>query len=192
MTDPLKFSQLLKKPSLENALKALGESKNGAIIITCAIAGFKGVFRPIFTMMDKKSDPETKKYAAIREGLTEVVAIPIYAATPFIIEKTIINNMKSLKQKTPEQLNLIKGNMKFLSVCAATLLIPAICNVVQPPIMAAYKKRQDAKKAKTGLDITSNTTVPVPTVTNKPQAPTGNLLKNAIAPVANSGMKVGN
>jgi len=44
--------------------------------VVMAIATIKGICRPTFTMMDKHEDYETKKYTAIREGLTEVIAIP--------------------------------------------------------------------------------------------------------------------
>ena len=43
-----------------------------------AIATVKGICRPTFTMMDKTEKPETKKYTALREGITEAVAIPVY------------------------------------------------------------------------------------------------------------------
>ena len=46
-----------------------------------AIASVKGICRPMFTMMDKTEKPETKKYTALREGLTEIIAIPVYWAS---------------------------------------------------------------------------------------------------------------
>jgi hypothetical protein len=101
-------------------------------------------------MMDKKSDPETKKYAAIREGITEVIAIPVYIAIPAILGK-IIDKSKSFKDLHAQK--LAKGNAKFLGVCASTLIIPAVCNVIQPPIMKAYKKSQEAKNTKIGTEV---------------------------------------
>lgn len=143
MADAYKFGQLMKEFSLKNTYRFLGENENSATWIACSIAVFKGIFRPLFTMMDKKSDPETKKYAAIREGLTEVAALPIYAATPFLVGTAIDKFYKG-----DGNIKNIKMNGKFLGICAATLIIPAVCNVIQPPIMKAYKKRQDAQKAK--------------------------------------------
>ena len=61
--------------------------KNKATYAVVAIATVKGICRPLFTMMDKDEDPETKKYAAIREGLTEAVAIPVYLASGKLMEK---------------------------------------------------------------------------------------------------------
>ena len=58
---------------LKDICLSLGKH-NDALYAVLAIAMFKGIMRPTFTMMDKESDKETKKYAAFREGLTEVIA----------------------------------------------------------------------------------------------------------------------
>lgn len=175
------FSSVFKHPSLENIYGFLGENKNGATIIACSIAVFKGIFRPMFTMMDKKSDPETKKYAAIREGLTEVAALPLYAVTPWIAGKLVNKFSKETDELAKSRAT---GNAKFFGICLATLIIPAVCNAVQPPIMAAYKKRQDAKKANL------NNAPQAPAVIEKPVAQLNSMpAKSAYS--ANSGMKVG-
>ena len=64
---------------VRNAAHALGIN-NKPTYVVMAIAAVKGICRPAFTMMDKKEDPKTKKYTAIREGLTEIIAIPVYWA----------------------------------------------------------------------------------------------------------------
>ena len=46
--------------------------------VSASIAAAKGIFRPIFTMSDKKQDKDSRVYAALREGLTEGIAIPVY------------------------------------------------------------------------------------------------------------------
>lgn len=195
MADAYKFSQLMKDLSLKNTFRFLGENKNSATLIACSIAAFKGIFRPLFTMMDKKSDLETRKYAAIREGLTEVAAFPLYALTPLLVGKIVD---KTLSKETSEIIkDKIKMNSKFLGICVATLIIPAVCNAIQPPMMKAYKKSQDKKKAK--LDINTN----IDTVQNKiandlvfkaptPVAGTTKLLPpRALQNNINSGLKVG-
>lgn len=183
--DAYKFSQLMKDFSLKNTFKFFGESQHGATIIACSIAVFKGIFRPTFTMMDKKSDPETKKYAAIREGLTEVAALPLYAVTPWAAGE-LVDKFVS-KETNPIAKKRIKTNAKFLAICAATIIIPAVCNVIQPPIMAAYKRKQDAKKAQLDKNIPNTITL------NKPSF-SGNLAttKNYPAGKVNYGMRVGN
>lgn len=188
------FKELIKSPTMENTFRYLGENKNSATIIACSIAVFKGIFRPLFTMMDKKSDPETKKYAAIREGLTEVAAFPLYAFTPWLAEKVVKKFLpapdiaKTAESKVFAQAKMV-GNAKFLGICAATLIIPAVCNMIQPPIMAAYKRSQDAKKAK--LDINSSSEISPPMIVNKPEVPVSSALAKSSS-VSSSGMRVGN
>lgn len=86
-----------------------------------SIAAAKGIFRPAFTMSDKKENYDTKRYTAIREGLTEVIAIPVYYASGLIsksISKKIAvpknymsrNLFKKYKagERTDEILNAVK------------------------------------------------------------------------------------
>lgn len=183
MADAFKFGQLIKDFNSKNLFRFLGENKNSATLIACSIAVFKGIFRPTFTMMDKKSDPETKKYAAIREGLTEIAALPLYAVTPWAAGKLVD---KFSKEKNPLVKDRLKTNSKFFAICLATIIIPAICNVIQPPIMAAYKRKQEAKKAQLAENMSN------PAQLNKPSF-SGNLGK--VKPFGNKinyGMRVGN
>lgn len=166
------FKDLMKNLNMQNTFRFLGENEDSATLIACSIAVFKGIFRPLFTMMDKKTDPEAKKYAAIREGLTEVAALPIYAVTPYLVGKFVEKFYHGDGKKN------VKINAKFAGICAATLIIPAVCNVIQPPVMNAYKKHQDAKK----LKIAEATTPTEPSV--KPVQTTFNGR-------INYGMKVG-
>jgi len=97
-----------------------------------AIATVKGIARPTFTMMDKHEDPETKKYTALREGLTEVVAIPAYWACGELASK--IAGKMSLSE---EKKALAKHNFMFLGVCTAALfVIPALASVAIKPFMS--------------------------------------------------------
>lgn len=166
----------MKKINLENTFKFFGENPNSAIWVATAVAAFKGVFRPMFTMMDKKSDPQTKKYAAIREALTEVIAIPIYIAVPMLGGKLIVNKFHKDASKVAKK--AVEANVKFLAVLASTALIPAVCNLVQPPLMKAIQGNA-AKK-------------PEAPKTDKP-AFTGRTNMRAYSPKVsyNSNMKVG-
>lgn len=181
-----KFSQLMKELNLKNTFKFFGESQHGATIIACSIAVFKGIFRPVFTMMDKKSDPETKKYAAMREGLTEVAALPLYAVTPWaaasLVEKFVSKETNPIAKKR------IKTNAKFVAICAATLIIPAVCNAIQPPIMAAYKRKQEAKKAQLNVN---NQVKPIAEL-NKTSFKGRNVVPDISSRRINYGMRVGN
>ena len=64
----------------KNICLSLGRN-NKPTYAVIAIATVKGICRPAFTMMDKTEKPETKKYTALREGLTELIAIPVYWAS---------------------------------------------------------------------------------------------------------------
>ena len=51
------------KDGLKRICISLGRN-NDPVIAVLGIAVFKGIFRPLFTMMDKEEKPERKKYAA--------------------------------------------------------------------------------------------------------------------------------
>lgn len=134
----------MQKPGVtERFLSTMGSSANLGIAVMCAIAAFKGIMRPIFTLNDKKSDPETKKYTAMREFLTEVAALPMYAVLPLSIgwaAKKIFKGHAKVEN--------ITANTKFAVLGAATFMVPVVCNKIQPPIMAAYQRSCEAKKAR--------------------------------------------
>lgn len=175
---------LIKKPSFENAFKYFGDNPNGAIVVAVAIAGFKGIFRPLFTMMDKKSDTQTKKYTAMREFLTEMIAIPVYVAIPLLCKKIIVDRMpKSASEVTKKAATT---NVKFWGVLAATAIIPAVCNLVQPPIMNRLKQKQETKKA-----LLANNIVTTIDKSNKPSYPGNTPVPMISAFRNNSGMRVG-
>ncbi len=116
---------------IKKTCKSLGEN-NKPTYVVMAIAAVKGICRPAFTMMDKTENPETKKYTALREGLTEVIAIPAYWACGEAagrIAKKAFNSDAALA-------NRAEKNLMFIGVCAAALfVIPALCSVAIKPIM---------------------------------------------------------
>lgn len=138
-----------------------------------AIATVKGICRPAFTMMDKTEKPETKKYTALREGITEAVAIPIYwlcgetagAGAKFLKE---LNDGKliSRARQTGEKFDIellkqpshmtakIANNLRFLGVCAAALaVIPATCSIVIKPILNKIIPMPDMENKTKNPDI---------------------------------------
>lgn len=133
----------------------LGENNN-PLNAVLAIALFKGINRPLFTMMDKDSNPEAKKYAAFREGLTEVIAASTYVATNKLLVPPLTKVLhKAVKGSSHTK---IERALEFLCVClSAVLLIPAACNLVLDPVMKGVKKAQDKSKKTFGkkpkLDI---------------------------------------
>lgn len=186
--------------TIKNICKKLGEN-NKPTYVVMSIAAVKGICRPTFTMMDKKEKPETKKYTALREGLTEVIAIPVYwgcgeiAAKfgKYVVSKGMDKKLAEFEAKgekyTPEVKEAMKNasikkgqtGLMFIGVCTAALfVIPAVCSAVIKPIMNAIglKAPDDNKKTKSGdkkLDITEGVkqeqSVNVAQAVQKVQAP---------------------
>lgn len=134
---------------LKSLCKNLGENCKPTYVVM-AIATVKGICRPTFTMMDKHEDYETKKYTAIREGLTEVIAIPVYWGLGELSGKCA----KFLPEELQKQ---GKKNAMFLGVCvAALLIIPGLCSATIKPIMDKFfPTKKDEKKVDKNLDVTS-------------------------------------
>lgn len=171
--------EFLKHP-IKGVCEILGEA-NEPVYTVVAVAAFKGLFRPIFTMMDKHQDPETKKYAAIREGSTELIAIPTYLtlswavqqfAPAFAVDKTIGRTLEH-SQRT----------LGFLGVCFAALYaIPKLCNVAMPHVMKALKMD---KPQKNEAPLASTTPI------FDGSAKNGNLLSNVQSPYSKTQINTG-
>ena len=158
--------------SLKTICNKLGNN-NKPTYVVMAIATVKGICRPLFTMMDKKENPETKKYTAIREGLTEIIAIPVYWACGELSGKfahllakpknfmdkklykkykngfhtsKVMNAYENAKELAENNLPKMNKNLMFIGVCGAALfVIPALCSVAIRPLMNQLQKR-NAKK----------------------------------------------
>ena len=155
---------------IEQLCHALGKN-NDASYAVVAVATAKGIFRPMFTMMDKEEDYETKKYTAMREGLTEAIAIPCYLSVAWFA-KNIAAPM-ICKSQTSEATKKAAKTLSFLFVCAAALvIIPAACSAIINPIMDFRQKALEQKKSKQNhLDI-KEPQIDVPQITEKQQVQT--------------------
>ncbi len=173
------------------------------LAISCA----NGIFRPTFTMLKKGENPESKKYAALREGITEVVAMPTYFVTGIlgaklgekiavkaheanlakklqageVISETVKQEMKAAAIKKGQ------AGLGLIAICfAAGVVIPALCSVVVTPIMKKIGKKPAETPNK--LDIKENAvSAPVKEIPSQP-------LTQINRPAFNnwtSGMKVG-
>lgn len=116
----------------KNICLKLGEN-NKPTYVVMAIAAVKGICRPTFTMMDKKEEPKTKKYTAIREGLTEIIAIPVYwglgEGSAKLANKFLPDELKAKGAK----------NCMLIGVCAAALfVIPGLCSLAIKPLMDKF------------------------------------------------------
>ena len=148
------------KDGLKRICYGLGKN-NDPVFAVFGIAVFKGVFRPLFTMMDKDENPQTKKYAAFREGLTEAIAFGSYLGTSFAA-KALAKPLCKKFNASEELLHKTEKSLSFIAVClCAVAIIPAVCNVTLKPIMDSVQKFQKTKKQlnetqKTNLDIKEN------------------------------------
>ncbi len=174
---------------IKKACESLGKNNNPAYVVV-AIATAKGIFRPLFTMMDKKESQETKKYTALREGLTEVIAIPTYIACGALAGKG------AALIKDPAKAKMAQHNLRFIGVCTAALLvIPGLCSVaIKPFTDRIFNKNEKPKDEPARLDVTSKTqeiNIDKVAAAEKPQGKNPTLMQNVnIASFTNSGMRV--
>lgn len=144
---------------IKNGIKSLCEAlgkKNKATYVMVSIALVKGIFRPIFTMSDKKEPIESRKYTAMREGLTEAFAIPIYLAVDWLVGKA---TKKIVPENAPKIMGinarrLAETNLNLIGICiAAGIIVPAVCLFATSKLLKKPGDKQDAQK----LDIQSPT-----------------------------------
>jgi len=155
------------KQSLEKRLIKFGQN-NSPTVVAMGIATAKGIFRPMFTMMDEKESYDTKRYTAIREGLTELIAIPVYYLSGVVSQKIskklavpehflsrsmlkkyksgeksleIRNALKHAEELSKINLPKITSTMSFIGVCISALfVIPYVCSATIKPIMQKLDK----------------------------------------------------
>lgn len=121
-----------------------------------AVATANGIFKPISSLTDKKEKPEARKYAALREFLTEVVAVPTYWSCGVGAAKL----GEKLFKDNPETKAIARTNMMFIGVCtAAVFVIPALCSLALKGLDAitGKNKTQGKNLEPAKLDITSKT-----------------------------------
>lgn len=136
--------------TLKNILISVGKN-NKPTYAVMSVATANGIFKPISSLTDKKEKPEARKYAALREFATEVVAVPTYwacgAGAAALGAKLFKDN--------PEKKAMARTNMMFLGVCTAALLvIPAVCSgalMVLDKVIKKDNKPQEPAR----LDVTS-------------------------------------
>lgn len=116
------------------------------------VAAAEIVFRPLFTMMDKKSPNETKKYTALREAVTEVVAVPTYL-TCGALAASGAKLFKDAKTATRA-----KHNLELMGLwTAALVVIPGLCSVFVKPFTEKLfnKKKPEVNHLDTESAISS-------------------------------------
>lgn len=191
----MSFSNFIK-----NICSKLGNN-NKSIYPMIAIASANGICRPTFTMLKKGENPESKKYAALRELLTEVIAVPTYWVSgelmaklgKHIASKAVDIEIQKLEKQGKNLTEQMKKDMKtsavkkgqaglmLIGVCtAAGLIIPALCSVAVKPVM-------NKLTSKRGLDVKEQEVKPPALLMPPQQQITRPVFKN----MAQTGMKVG-
>lgn len=116
------------------------------------VAGAEIIFRPLFTMLDKKSPEETKKYTALREAITEVVAVPTYLACGTLAAK----GAKLFKDT--QKAAYAKHNLELLGLWSAALfVIPGLCSIAVKPFTEKlfHKHNSNPNNEPQHIDINS-------------------------------------
>lgn len=143
------------KELIKSICRKLGEN-NKPTYVVMSIAAVKGVCRPMFTLMDKSEDKETKRYTALREGLTELIAIPAYWGCGELAAKFAKKMFKD-----NDLVHKAEKNLMFLGVCtAAIFVIPALCSVAIKPVMEKMGLKSNSNKNNTlpvDFDIVKHT-----------------------------------
>lgn len=172
------------------------------IVPVVIIAVFKAILRPAFTLSNKHQPPERKRYAALREFLTELVAIPTYLTVSKLASGPLANALAKKHAISPEMIPKVGKVFSFIAITiAAGAIIPTLCNLVIKPIMNLYDKSQqkhklkEIKEPKPSLNISlDNNAVPAFPAIRSIQTPTG-INQSQASPWANfyrlPGMKVG-
>ena len=146
---------------------ALGEN-NKPIYTVMAVTCGKGTVRPVLSITDKKEAPDARKYAALRELMTEFIGVPTTFTCGLIGESLA----GFIAGKGSQAYKNAKAFMSFLGICAAAgFFVPKFCNLGMPPIMKKLMPDYDPNAV----------AAPNPTANKKPafgQMPLNNTVKN--------------
>lgn len=125
-------SEAASKQSLfQKICNKLGEN-NKPIFTVMAIACGKGTVRPILSITDKKEKPDARKYAALRELMTEFIGVPTTLCAGLAAESLT----GLLAKKGSTSYKNTKAVLSLLGICtAAGYLVPQFCNMFMPPVM---------------------------------------------------------
>lgn len=188
---------------IKNICKKLGNAPKATYSMV-AIATANGIFRPTFTMLKKGENPESKKYAALREGLTEAIAVPSYIICGEIGSKLgayiggkakekelngLIQKGKTFTKETMDEMISVASKrggsgLNLICICAAAgLIIPAVCSACVTPIM----NKIGAKKPSAPMPKEAPIAPPTQLIQQPQRKITHPVFKNMTC----SGMKVG-
>lgn len=118
------------------------------IVVLCL---FNMTVRPLITLSDKNQPKDRKLYAALREGITELIALPTCIFFSRFLGGKLAN--KFTLNKTPETIQAVKNVFSLGGLVVANFVIPILSTLALDPIMKDVKKR--IIKDQTNLNIVS-------------------------------------
>lgn len=128
-----------------------------------AIACGKGTVRPILSITDKKEKPDARKYAALRELMTEFIGVPTTMGMGLLAESLtgLVAKKGTIEYKHANAI------LSFLGIClAAGYFVPKFCNLGMPPIMKKLMPNYDPNATSDAVPTVPN--VKKPEVIAKP------------------------
>lgn len=135
----LEAAKETKQTFIQKICNKLGEN-NKPIYTVMAIACGKGTVRPILSITDKKEKPDARKYAALRELMTEFIGVPTTLCAGLAAES--LTGM--LAKKGSASYKNTKATLSLLGICiAAGYLVPQFCNIFMPPVMKKLMPNYD-------------------------------------------------
>ena len=181
-------SEAAKKQSLfQKICNKLGEN-NKPIFTVMAIACGKGTVRPILSITDKKEKPDARKYAALRELMTEFIGVPTTLCAGLAAESLT----GLLAKKGSTSYKNTKAILSLLGICtAAGYLVPQFCNMFMPPVMKKLMPSYDPNGGASPKQVPVAPKTQIGKPNNK--ANTKNIMTNMYQPTStyfHSGMKV--
>lgn len=145
-------SETASKQSLfQKICNKLGEN-NKPIFTVMAIACGKGTVRPILSITDKKEKPDARKYAALRELMTEFIGVPTTLCAGLVAESLT----GLLAKKGSTSYKNTKAVLSLLGICvAAGYLVPQFCNMFMPPVMKKLMPSYDPNGGVSSQSVSS-------------------------------------
>jgi hypothetical protein len=142
----------------EKFLHKLGSNPDPLFTIV-ALCLFNMTLRPLITLSDQNQPKERKLYAALREFVTELIALPVC-----VIMSRLAGGMLAKRFAKPENIEAVKNVFSFAGLLLANFTIPILGTLALDPLMGKAKKLLNAEekpdmKPTQKLNIVSETPV---------------------------------
>jgi hypothetical protein len=119
-------------------LHKLGNEAPGMVLRVIALQCVcNASIRPMITLSNKKESPERKRYAALRESMTEFTAVPVVVGLGFVFKKWLSpflyeKNSPEINKDVIQKISMVSG------VSAGNLMIPFVATAVIGSLFKAF------------------------------------------------------